>query len=323
MSNTNWAAKFGADTSGFGTKESDIPTGYHTVATVQPADVQEWAKLILNSSATTYGDVYSNDLNGEKLYARVEHHTWTYRNGQLVTGNFKGVTVYLPIDSHITGSGHVGPVGSAGTDTALPSGLSASFFTGLVGLALKYKINPLDLLSVMAFESGVKPTALNPSSHAVGLIQFMPATLRGMGYKGDYTTFRNLSAEEQIPYVERYFAPYAKHGLDSAGRVYQAVFLPASLTYASKGSDVVASHAVHPEAYNANRGFDTAGKGSITVDDLTNATLRAKKALGARWLQIEKAVRAANLGLSPAKKVAISGVIAAGAGLITKLLGWW
>jgi hypothetical protein len=156
------------------------------------------------------------------------------------------------------------------------------------------------------------------------LIQFMPSTLKGMGYKGDWTTFKTLSAEQQVPYVEKYFAPYAKHGLDSAGRVYQAVFLPASLEYAHKGTDIVAStHGPHAEAYNANKGFDTAKKGSITVDDLTNATLRAKKALGQRWLDIEKAVRAAGLGWSPAKKVAISGGIAAAAVGITKWLGWW
>jgi Transglycosylase SLT domain len=171
----------------------------------------------------------------------------------------------------------------------LISELSPNFFSAIVSLSHKYNINPIDLLSVMAFESGIKPAALNKSSRAVGLIQFMPKTLKGMGYKGDWSSFQKLSAEEQIPYIDRYFAPYAKYNLNSPGRVYQAVFLPDSLNYAHNPDDIVAgANGPHAEAYAANKGFDVKNKGFITVEDLTNATSRAKKSLGRRWDHIER-----------------------------------
>lgn len=81
------------------------------------------------------------------------------------------------------------------------------------------------LMAVMAFESGrtFSPRVRNPSSSATGLIQFMAATARGLG-----TTTRklaNMTAVEQLGYVERYFRPNAGR-IHSLEDMYMAVLWP-------------------------------------------------------------------------------------------------
>lgn len=165
--------------------------------------------------------------------------------------------------------------------------LSDAFFADLVSVGKSLSIDPLDMLGVMLFESDVRASAQNPSSKATGLIQFMPGTLSGLGWTSGPDSFRQVSAENQVPWVERYFAPYARAGLSSVGRVYQAVFLPASLVYAKNAGDVVAAASgPYSAAYESNKVFDPAGKGSITVQDLTDAVGRAKAAHAARWAEI-------------------------------------
>ena len=45
----------------------------------------------------------------------------------------------------------------------------------------KLNIDPKDLLGIMNSESGLNPQAVNKSSGATGLIQFMPATAKSLG----------------------------------------------------------------------------------------------------------------------------------------------
>src|SRR5262245_49739664 len=59
---------------------------------------------------------------------------------------------------------------------------------------------------VIQNESGWNTAARNPIGGAVGLIQFMPATLVGLGYNAGPDSFQQLSALEQLPWIQKYFS---------------------------------------------------------------------------------------------------------------------
>jgi hypothetical protein len=170
--------------------------------------------------------------------------------------------------------------------------LSEDFFSALQQTATTLQCDPQDLLSVMQNESGVRATAHNPNGHASGLIQFMPKILRNLGWNFDpdnatnAENFRRLvRAEEQAAqWVLEYFRPYIGK-LVSSATIYQATFLPATLSLGSDPSTVIcdpsADPPLNPTAYEPNKGFDTDKKGYITVGDLQNAIDRATT--GSRW----------------------------------------
>lgn len=82
---------------------------------------------------------------------------------------------------------------------------------------------------VIMRESGWRPSAIGPKlrdGHPVGLIQFMPKTLRAMGYPGTWRDFARLSAKQQAPYVVRFFRPYR---WTRPGDTYVATAWPAAL----------------------------------------------------------------------------------------------
>jgi hypothetical protein len=121
-------------------------------------------------------------------------------------------------------------------------------------------MDPGQLMAIMAFETGrtFDPSITNRAgSGATGLIQFMPATARGLGT----TTSRLalMSAIEQLDYVERYLDPYAGRMGDLAS-AYMAVLYPRAVdkepgyVLFRKGS----------KAYKLNRGLDVNGNGQVT-----------------------------------------------------------
>jgi hypothetical protein len=167
----------------------------------------------------------------------------------------------------------------------LTADLSDGFFDAVRSASQTLGNEPVDLLGVMMNESGVKATAHNPNGDAGGLIQFMPQTLVNLGWTDGHDAFRRLSAEEQMPFVERYFQPYASKGLSPAARLYQATFLPATLDAGSDLDTVVCGqNGPFAFAYGPNKGFDRDGKGFITVGDLQAAIDRAAR--GPRWDEI-------------------------------------
>ncbi len=97
-------------------------------------------------------------------------------------------------------------------------------------IANKINCDYKDLLALMNAESNLDPQAVNRSSGATGLIQFMPKTAKELGT----TTkkLRNMTAIEQLDYVEKYLVKYKQAAgfksyerLDS-GDLYALVFLP-------------------------------------------------------------------------------------------------
>ncbi|SAL05796.1 Hemopexin [Caballeronia calidae] len=158
--------------------------------------------------------------------------------------------------------------------------LSDTFFSQLKAVCGRLGCLPEDLLGVMESESSVQPWAQNANGKATGLIQFMPATLTGLGWTGGPDAFKQLSAEQQLPYVERFYHPYVGN-LTSPGRLYQATFLPATLPGTDENSVIAGPQGPHADAYQWNTGLDTNRDGMITVSDLT-ARINLKRQ-GQRW----------------------------------------
>lgn len=97
---------------------------------------------------------------------------------------------------------------------AMPSGAPSKGFTpqkaaAIAKVAKNIGVNPNDLAAVISFETGgtFSPSAKNPSSSATGLIQFMKGSggTKGKYYGMSRNDFANLSFDEQMKYVEKYF----------------------------------------------------------------------------------------------------------------------
>jgi hypothetical protein len=125
-----------------------------------------------------------------------------------------------------------------------------------------------DLLAIMKQESGVNPKAVNSTSGATGLIQFMPSTAAELGTST--AALKNMSAVEQLDYVYRYFKMHGvKPGMD-VGDLYLAVFYPAAV---GKDDAHVISDA-GKSVYNQNKGLDRNKDGTLTVADVKNSVTR-------------------------------------------------
>lgn len=192
-----------------------------------------------------------------------------------------------------------------------PPDLSDSFFLRWLAMCQRLEVSPLNPLRVAYSESGCSARAHNPGGNAVGLVQFMPQTLANLGWHAGWEAFAALPAEDQVPYVEAYFRPYAHRiGLGGQGiaqltsdaHCYVATFLPACLPSVVAAGDaaehVVLCGAVGPLswAYRDNKVLDADGDGLITVGDL-GAHL-AKQCKGARYDAIAQRLADAQ-GLPP------------------------
>lgn len=158
------------------------------------------------------------------------------------------------------------------------------FFDVLKTEAPRRGFDPLALMSVMYSESGLYAHAQNPHGKATGILQFMPTILAGLGWADGPDAFTHLDAAQQLDYVFAYFVPWSKTGApwDSAARIYQATFLPATLSDDRSPDLVLAARGGRLGwAYEANAGFDANHDKAITVKELGEAIARNCK--GARW----------------------------------------
>lgn len=131
-------------------------------------------------------------------------------------------------------------------------------------------VSSKSLMAIMRRESNLNPKAVNKFSKATGLIQFIPSTARALG-----TTTKELydmSAVEQLKYVEKYLKQNGvKPGMD-AGDIYLAVFMPAAM---GKHDNYVLGAKGSPgrigTIYAQNNVLDVDNNGVITVADVKNA----------------------------------------------------
>lgn len=129
--------------------------------------------------------------------------------------------------------------------------VSAEFRSEVYAIAARLGVQVDYLMAAMAFETGetFSPSIQNASSQATGLIQFMPRTAKALGTTID--ALAKLSAEAQLAYVERYFAPYTGK-LGNLGDVYMAILWPKAV---GKADDFVL-FARGDAAYAGNQGLD-------------------------------------------------------------------
>jgi hypothetical protein len=192
---------------------------------------------------------------------------------------------------------------------------SWGFYEGLDAIQRRrgWPKGAIGMLAVMMSESTIKANAHNPHGDASGLIQFMPKTLADLGWQGTHEDFRRLTAEQQVPWVERYFTtrPHMPSNPDLT-TFYVATFLPAFIPNASDPDFVLARA---PTAnYEFNKGaFDLEQKGFIRVSDLTRRI--QSQMVGPRWKEAVNRLAFVERGGSGGSLVATAAKIV-GAGVL-------
>jgi hypothetical protein len=122
--------------------------------------------------------------------------------------------------------------------------------------------HPNYLMACMAWESGetFSPSVKNAAgSGATGLIQFMPATARGLGTTT--AALAKMTAEDQLNYVYKYFRPYAGK-LRNLGDIYMAILWPKGV--GQPDHYVLFDKRKWPTGYRQNSGIDVNKDGLVT-----------------------------------------------------------
>lgn len=145
--------------------------------------------------------------------------------------------------------------------------LTQEFYNKVVSIAQRVQCDPNDLMGIMNIESAgtFNPSKTNPSSGAVGLIQFMPKYVSSYGTTIE--ALKNMTAVEQLTYVEKYLIKnketFGVSGKVDTGTLYALVFTPA---YAKKETLAVKGESY----YNSNPLLDKNKDGKITKNDLAS-----------------------------------------------------
>lgn len=137
-----------------------------------------------------------------------------------------------------------------------------SFRHELVAVAQRLGLNPSYLAAVISFETGgtFSSSIRNPTSRAVGLIQFTEATAVALGTTTDWLA--GLSPIDQLGWVQSYYAKVlGQRSITSITDHYLAVFAPAGLR---RGPDYVL-YMSPSAAYEQNKALDRNHDGSITA----------------------------------------------------------
>lgn len=139
----------------------------------------------------------------------------------------------------------------------------SSFLNRVKEISKLLDIEPDWLMLVMKHESGLNHRAVNKMGGATGLIQFMPATAKGMGTTT--AALYEMSNVEQLDWVYKYFKPYKRY-LDSFESLFLVTFFPAAL---GKGEDWIfrTSNLSAQTVVNYNKPFDLNKDGVLTVKE--------------------------------------------------------
>jgi AraC-like DNA-binding protein len=139
-------------------------------------------------------------------------------------------------------------------------------------VATELGVKSSDLMAIFKQESSVNPQAVNRTSGATGLIQFMPDTARRLGTTTDDLV--KMNGVQQLDYVYKYFKMTGV-GDGTLGDLYMAVFMP---KYVGFPNHTVLGASGAPgfsgKVYAQNRGLDRNGDGTITVADVKSSVER-------------------------------------------------
>lgn len=145
--------------------------------------------------------------------------------------------------------------------------VSSEFKDKVCEIGQNLVVDPNFLMACMAFESGesFSPSIVNAAgSGAVGLIQFMPQTAILLGTTTD--ELRQMSAEEQVVYVGKYFAPHTGK-LQTLADVYMTILWPAAIGKPDYYVLFDKADTTHPKRYIENQGLDFNHDGKITKSE--------------------------------------------------------
>lgn len=159
------------------------------------------------------------------------------------------------------------------------SRVSAAFRALVIQHAATLKLDPSDLMSCMAFETGetFRADIRNAAgSGAVGLIQFMPSTAASLGTTTD--RLAAMSPEDQLAMVLRYFKPWTGK-LKNLGDIYAAILWPAMIGRADDYVVFRRDDPARPKLYIQNAGLDFNKDGVITRAEVI-AKILAKRSKG-------------------------------------------
>lgn len=137
--------------------------------------------------------------------------------------------------------------------------------------------DPNDFMTCMGWESGrsFSPSKKNMAgSGATGLIQFMPATAKGLGTTT--AALAAMTAVQQLDWVEKYFQPY-KGKLATLADLYMAILWPAGV--GKPMEYVLWDKRTKPITFRQNAGLDINHDGRVTKAECA-AKLYALKAEG-------------------------------------------
>jgi hypothetical protein len=137
--------------------------------------------------------------------------------------------------------------------------ISPAFKRKVIDISAELGIDPNNLMAAMAFESGrtFRADVQNRLSGAVGLIQFMPATAKGLGTST--AALKKMTPVAQLDFVRLYFLPH-KGRLNDLNDLYMAILWPravrrpASYVLFARGS----------RQYSQNSGLDVNSDGVVT-----------------------------------------------------------
>lgn len=161
-----------------------------------------------------------------------------------------------------------------------------------------------DFALVWTSESGIRniqtgyvaPNGVR-DTHA-GYNQMGPDERAASGFSGSLTDWLSLTLSAQLPYIESYYRRAAAAGggpacMTGASALYLANAAPAFMAHAASPGYVI--YPPGSAAYAGNKGLDRAGKGYVTISDLTSAL--ASVAGNKRFLEVRARLR--SLGAAP------------------------
>lgn len=175
----------------------------------------------------------------------------------------------------------------------LTSHLSDAFFQSVDQMAEDFRarganLTGEDFLGVFLSESGVKPSSRNVQGYG-GLNGMGASERRNLGFTGTLDDWTSLTADQQLPYVRRFFERNVRSFgggsysvLTDAGRLYLMNFTPA---YLKKPDDFVIFRKGVP-GYDQNTVIDTQKKGYIEVADMNRFLQQSLSRSSALWNEL-------------------------------------
>lgn len=155
--------------------------------------------------------------------------------------------------------------------------MTPAFVRGLSDLASRNGWDPSGIALIIYSESRFDPAAKNPKGSASGLIQFIESTAKALGTTTE--EIRKMSAEEQLPLIEKYFQMTLKGRVPDRFEDYYFPVLGRTDLMGKPDETVIWTRG--SDEYDGNTGLDRDKDGQITVGDIrAHMDSIAKKAKG-------------------------------------------